>query len=540
MPKPRPPTSSTPDLAPAIYSPATAQVGRGIAVAASLIALGSILSRVLGQLRESMIAGLFARSVESSAFAIASAVPTQLYDLIVGGLVSAALVPVFSTLAERDERELGRVAGTMFTLAILLMLAAVTLAWIAAPQLGALLTLSAGPSPIRETTISLIRWMVPATVFMALAGLITGLLQARRRFLLPAFSTATFNLGIIAGGLIFSSMLGVHSLALGMGIGALGQVLLQAPGLRGMHLRWGLRLNHPDVRRIGKLYLPVLIGLGFSLIGTTVDRALASGVSVGAAAQMRYATALIQLALGVVVSAIALAALPTLARQGMDGAELGEYRRTLALSIKALLLLILPLTALLAGLAFPISALLFQWGNASAADAAAIASALFVYLPTLIAAGIDQPLIFAFYARRNTLLPNLVNGAAITAYLVTALLLVERIGVYGLILGNVVQWWTHAVLMLWFAHRRLDALREQRLGEAVWKGLIASSAAGALCYGLYSMTGIADAKVALLAQIVGIGLAGVVVYGAVASMLRVEVLGIFVQALTHRLRRSQL
>jgi putative peptidoglycan lipid II flippase len=515
-----------------------AQVGRGIAIAAGLIALGNIASRILGQARETIIAHLFGVSVESSAYAIASAVPTTLYDLMVGGLVSAALVPVFSELAERDEQELGRVAGTIFTLATLIMALAAGLIWLVAPWAGTLLTLNTESPLLRDQTISLIPWMLPATIFMALAGLITGLLQARRQFLLPAFSTATFNVGIIVGGLLFSAAYGVQSLAIGMGIGALGQVLLQAPGLRGVPLRPGLDLKHPEVRRIGRLYVPVLIGLSFSLIGIVIDRSLASGVSDGAAAQMRFATTLIQLALGIVATAISLAALPTLARQGVDPANLDEYRRTLALSIKSLLLLLLPVTALMAALAYPITALLFQGGETSPTAAAAIGTALIFYLPSLIAAGVDQPLIFAFYARRNTLLPNLVNGGAIAAYLLVALLTVRHWGVYGLILGNVVQWWVHALLMLWFAHRRLDALRYQRLGEALTKGLIASGVAGALCYGLYLLLADpAQSKIALLGLILGLGSLGLIVYGGVAYLLRLETIFVFGAAIKGRMRR---
>ncbi|HEX6293234.1 MAG TPA: murein biosynthesis integral membrane protein MurJ [Herpetosiphonaceae bacterium] len=515
-----------------------AQIGRGIAIAAALIAIGNIASRLLGQARETIIARLFGVSVESSAYAIASAVPTTLYDLIVGGLVSAALVPVFSELAERDEAELGRVAGTIFTLATLIMATAAGLTWLAAPWLGTLLTLSTNSPMLRSETIDLIPWMLPATIFMALAGLITGLLQARRRFLLPAFSTATFNVGIIVGGLLFSAGYGVRSLAIGMGIGALGQVLLQAPGLRGVPLRLALDLRHPDVRRIGRLYVPVLIGLSFSLIGIVIDRSLASGVSEGAAAQMRFATTLIQLALGIVATAISLAALPTLSRQGADPSDLTEYRRTLALSIKSLLLLLLPVTALMAALAYPITALLFEGGETTAAGAVAIGTALLFYLPSLIAAGIDQPLIFAFYARRNTLLPNLVNGGAIGAYLLVAFLTVRAWGVYGLILGNVVQWWVHALLMLWFAHHRLDALRGQRLGEAVWKGVLASGAAGAICGALYTLVdGPAQGKIMILALIVGLGSLGLGLYLGMAYLLRLEALYAFGAAIGRRMRR---
>lgn len=522
------PTAQQP--APTIAGGTAAQVGRGIAIAALLIAAGNIASRLLGQVRESVIAAQFGLSADSGAFAIASRVPTTLYDLLVGGLVSAALVPVFSELAERDERELGRVASTIFTVALVLMAGLAALVWLAAPALGSVID-----GPIREPTIHLIRWMLPATVFMGFAGLLTGLLQARRSFLLPAFSTATFNLGIIVAALLLAG-LGIRSLAIGMLVGAAGQVLLQLPGTRGVALRPRLELGNPDVRRIGVLYLPVLLGLGFSVAGTFVDSVLAAPLQGGsAAAQMRYATTLVQLALGIVATAISIAALPTLSRQGMDS-DLAQFRATLALSIKGLLYLLIPATALLAALAFPIVSFLFEWNRTTAEQARLIALALLVYLPMLIAAGVDQPLIIAFYARRNTLLPNLVNGGAIAAYLLVALLLVGTLGVYGLILGNVAQWWTHALLMLWFAHTRLDALRGQRLLEAAGKGMLAGVAAGIATFGVYSMLGTPGGKWATFAVIAALGSFGLAVYVLVARLLRLEAQEFVGQALVGRFR----
>jgi len=523
-------------------SAAQPNIGRGIAVAALLIAAGNIASRVLGVVREGTIADVFGVGALASGFAIASLVPTQLYDLLVGGLLSAALIPVFSELAERDERELGRVAGTIFTFTTLLLLGAAALVWLFTPQLGTLLTLGAdgtqpGTALVRTTTTDLIPWMLPATVCMAWAGLITGLLQARRQFLLPAFSAATFNAGIIAGTLLLSARLGVRSVAVGMFIGGLGQVLLQLPGVRGVPLRPSLHLRHPDVRRIGVLYGPVLLGLAFGLGGSIVDRALAAGVGDGAAAQMRFATTLIQFALGVVATAVSLAALPTLARQaGNDEA----FRSTVALSIKALLFLLLPATALLAALAQPVAALVFGGGATQTADVALIGSAMLVYLPMLVAAGVDQPLIVAFYARRNTLLPNLVNGAAIGAYLITAFVLVRPLGVRGLIIGNVLQWWTHAALMLWFAHRRFDALHGQRLGEAAWKGVVASAVAGTASWALLHMINVQTENIfVLLGRLVVIGGLGLVMYLLVAAALRTEALQVFGATIRKRTTNDQ-
>ena len=530
--------------------------GRGIAVAAGLIAAGNIASRIFGQVRESVTAGFFGATgcVDASAYALASRVPTTLYDFIVGGLVSAALVPVFSELADRDQDELGVVAGTVFSTATLLTILTAALAWLFAPAIGTLLTLSAGPSALRETTTSLIRWMLPATVLMAGSGLITGLLQARQQFLLPAFATAVFNVGIILAAWLLSGSLGVHSLAIGMIVGAAFQVLLQLPGLRGARLKPGLRLDHPAVRRIGRLYAPVMIGLGFALFGASVDAALASGAetgarsvcaeagatgaSTGAAAVMRYATTLIQLALGIISSAVALAALPTLSRQGADDTDLDDYRRTLALSLKVVLLLILPATAALAALAQPIIVLLFQHGAFNVTDTQITALALLLYLPSLVAAAVDQPLIFAFYARKNTLLPNLVNGLAIGAYLVVAFATIQALGVYGLILANGMQWGIHAVLMIWFAQRRLSAIRGQGLGAALGQGLLASTAAGLGGFGVARLLGApVETKPEAIVAVACAGLTIGLVYLACARMLRMEALELLTQGVSRRLGR---
>src|SRR5690349_10424912 len=168
-------------------------LARRVALAALLIALGNIVSRLLGVVREAVIAGTFGRGADVATFKAASTIPTILYDLLVSGAISAALVPVLSEYAEGDEAEFWRVASSIINLT-LLALAGVTalLVW----QAPAAVTLLAGgfQAGIREQTIQMVRLLLPAVVFMGLSGLITALLYARQRFLLPAFTTSAFNL----------------------------------------------------------------------------------------------------------------------------------------------------------------------------------------------------------------------------------------------------------------------------------------------------------------------------------------------------------
>jgi putative peptidoglycan lipid II flippase len=512
--------------------PAPGGAFRSVAVAALLISVGSIASRLLGFVREPAIAYYFGRGVSVDAFQLAWTVPNTVYDMLVSGAVAAALVPVFSELAEGERDEFWRVVSAVITIALAALSAITALAVWQAPLIVAALS-QPGQTELQALATPLVRLLMPAVLLMGVSGLVTAVLHAQRRFLLPAFTMAAFNAGMILGLVLLQGRLGVNSLAAGALIGALAQVALQLPGLRGAQLRPSLRLGHPAVRRILRLYAPVALGIGFSIAGTLIDRRLAAGYP-AALGTMRYATTLVQLPLGLVASAVSLAVLPTLSRQSAAADE-GAFRATLAMGLKVVLLLILPATAGLAALAFPIITAIYARGEFGAADVAPTALALLLYLPGLPAAAIDQLLIFAFYARKNTLTPNLIQGAAILCYLAAALpllALAPQLGFMALVIGNSAQWIGHALIAYWLLARAVP-LGGQRLGEATLKGMLASALMAAGAYGVAALTGALPA----LLQVALAGAAGVAVYLGLCLALRVEALGFFLDALRARLRR---
>ena len=514
-------------------APQGGSLARRVALAALLIAVGNIASRVLGVVRESAIAGIFGRGAEVAAFTAASAVPTILYDLLVNGAISAALVPVFSEYAEGDEQTFWRVASTVINLTLIVVTLLTALVIWQAPLAVALLAGGFAPD-IRETATQMVRLLLPAVIFMGLSGLITALLYARQRFLLPSFTTSAYNLGIIVGALALTPALGPFSLVAGVLAGALLQVLLQLPGLRGMAYRPTLDLGHPGVRKIMRLYAPVALGIGFSVAGIVLDRNLASGLGATAIPTMRYATTLIQFPLGLVAAAVSFAVLPTLSRQAA-AAEEESFRATLAMGIKVVLLLILPAAAGLAALSTPIVATVLQRREFTAQDTQATAQALLLYLPGLPAAAVDQMLLFAFYAHKRTLAPNLVQGAAVLVYALTALPLLRLagMGVDALILGNSAQWVAHMLILLALARGlvRLDGLR---LGEALLKCGAASLALGLCAWGLARLLG---PHVGALPQLLIAGGLAAGLYFGLCLLLRVEALDFFVAAVRRKINR---
>lgn len=455
-----------------------------MARAASLIALGNISSRVLGLVRETVIASLFGATGLVSAFRVAQIIPTMLYDLLVGGMVSSALVPVFSEQAEKDKTELWRVSSLLLSLAVMALALVVLLIELAAPQVARLMAGGFDQALLVETT-RLIRITTPAVLFLSLSGIITGLLYALKRFTLPAFTASIFNASIVVVALVGALGFGwgIESLAFGLLLGAFLQVTLQLPGLRDARLHFAVDFQHPALRRIVKLALPVVLGLVISQVAIALDRNLASRTGEQSIAWMQYATTIIQFPLGLIAAAISLAILPTLSRQASEaaanGAGLHQFMDTLAGGLRMVLVLIIPATVALFILAGPVVALLFQRGRFTPFDTQQTALALRFYLLGLTFAAIDQPLVFAYYARQNTLTPALVGLLGVGFYLLAALppTLFRPLQMTDLVLANSVQLSGHALVMLWLVNR-MSALRGRGLGLTTLKAAAAAVTMG--------------------------------------------------------------
>ena len=503
---------------------ATAEAGQGIAGAAGIIALGNVVSRVLGLVRVTIIADLFGATGLVSAYQIAATVPTMIYDLLIQGMLSSALVPVFSEYAAaRMKEELWRVVSVVLGLAAVVLGLFVVVLELLAPQVAWLLGggFEAGLQAVATTSI---RIVVPAILLLGLSGVVTGLLYTLNRFTYPAFGAAVFNAGIILGALLLSSPLGIYSLVIGTVLGAGLQLAIQLPGLRGTRLSFSLDLSHPGLRRIALLYTPIVLGLVISQIQVAIDRNLASRTGEQSIAWMQNATHLIQFPHGLVAVAISLAVLPSLSQLSAT-ADWTGYRRTLATGLRMVVVLICPATVGLFIMAKPITALIFEHGAFTAYDTAWTAFALRCYLLGLVFAAVDWPLNYAFYARQDTLTPASVGVLSVFVYLMVALLLMKPMGMIGLVLADSAKHIAHALTMLALLHRRMGSLRGHGVGITTFKAVLASAVMGALTYWtMVWLQGVMDAS-RLWGELVvvgGTGLTGLMVYGILVTLMGVE------------------
>ncbi|NWF69959.1 MAG: murein biosynthesis integral membrane protein MurJ [Chloroflexi bacterium] len=548
------------------HSPAETQQATNarVARATGVLALGNISSRVLGLAREVVLSNLFGAGAAVDAYRVAVNIITAFYDLLIGGHVNGALIPVLSeVLARKGRNELWRLVSilcSLVTVALALLVIAIV---VFAPQI---VTLN-GSGFDAETTrlaIDLLRLTAPALLFLSLFAVLSGTLYALRMFHWPAFAGALFNGTIVLVTLVFVSppqftaqmdglMIGwtqarapeaITITALGWLAGALAQVFLQLPGLRGAAVRFTLVWRHPALRQIARLYAPVIFSL---VLDTLVIRQfsynLASQTGTGSIGYMGWATTLIQFPQGLVATAISIAILPTLARQAALIADSGEqaFKDTLGLGLRLATTLIVPAAVGLFVLAVPIVALIFQHGAFTAHDTAMTALALRLYLVGLPFAALDLLLVYAFYARQDTLTPALVGLLSLAVYMVVAVALLPTYGLFSLMIADSVKHIVHASVSAYLLWRRLKGLGGQRLALTFVKvGLAAVGLALVTRTALVLLVGVWGIQSFWLEAltVVVAGGTGSLVYLGAAWTLRVEELRWLLAMLRQRLGRG--
>lgn len=460
-----------------------------VAGATGILALGNILSRVLGLIRETVLTFLFGATAAVDAFQVAIIVPKALYDLLIGGHVNGAIVPVLSEVVTlQGRKELWRVVSILMSLVATILLGLVLLLQVFASQIVALTASGADAATLALAT-DLLRLTSPALLSFGLFAIFSGTLYALKSFTLPAFAGVVFNASIVIVTLIFAPPLeilltdsvehayllpvsvgrapeGVTAVAAGWFLGAFMQMLLQLPGMRGAKLRFTVNWRHPALRSIALLYAPVMFSLIMdTLIMRPFSYNLASQTGDGSIAYMNWSTTLIQFPQGLVATAISIAILPTLAGYAvMPGlAGLQSFKDTLGLGLRLATTLIIPATVGLFVLATPIIVLVFEHGAFTSEMTAVTTLALRLYLIGLPFAAIDLLLVYAFYARKDTMTPALIGVFSLAVYMVIAAAGLSRFGLFSLMLADSAKHITHAVISALLLRRRIQGFGQQRL-----------------------------------------------------------------------------
>jgi putative peptidoglycan lipid II flippase len=390
----------------------------------------TMISRVLGLVRDMSINAAFGANGATDAFWVAFRIPNFMRRLFAEGSFSTAFVPVFTEVKERGSHAdlknlMSRVSGTLG--GVLLVITALGI--IFAPQVTTLFSPGAIDEPRKfELTVELLRLTFPFLLFVSLTALSGGALNSFHRFGLPALTPVILNLCMIAGALWLSKRLQTPILAMGWAIMVAGvlQLLFQLPALRGLDLltlpRWGW--SHPDVRKIMRLMVPTLFGSSVAQINLLFDTVIASYLIVGSQSWLSQADRFLELPLGVFGVALGTVILPSLSRHHVTTDKAG-FSRALDWGLRITLLIAVPAMFGLMLLAEPLVATLFQHGHWTAHDTDMATLSITALSFGLPAFALVKVLLPAFYARQDTRTPVRAGVASmLTNMLLNVLFLV--------------------------------------------------------------------------------------------------------------------
>jgi putative peptidoglycan lipid II flippase len=450
-------------------NPTVSSSTRQIVRAATLVMALFLLSRIAGLAREMIIGARFGTSAEMDAYLAAFRVPDLLFQLVAGGALGSAFIPVFTgCLTRRDLTGAWRVFSAVTNLVLIVLTGLALLAALAAPWLVSTI-LAPGFSPEQQAlTVSLMRWMLVSTVVFGVSGIVMGVLNSFQHFLLPALAPLIYNLSIIAAALFLAPSLGVYALVIGVVAGSLLHLDVQLFGLwwYGARYRATLGLRDPNVREVGRLMAPRVLGLAVVQINFWVNTLLASGLAVGSISALNYAWLLMLLPQGIAAQAVATAAFPTFAALEARGRH-DELRHTVSSTLRGVLFLTIPAAAGLFVWRVPLIRLLLERGEFTARSTEMTAAALAFYAFGLIGHSVVEIVARAFYAVHDTRTPVAVGVGAMALNVLLSVMLIVPMQHAGLALANTLATSIEMVLLVWLLARRLAGLEWEQLATTI-------------------------------------------------------------------------
>ena len=519
--------------------------GQIVLDASLILAVTAVASRLLGWVRLVVIGSQFGASKELDAYFAAFLIPDAIFQLVVAGALFTALVPVFVSYRARDqEAEAWRVASSVVNILVLGLAGVALLMAIFAPVLVPIVA-PGFDAPTTALTVRLTRIMLLSPIFIGLGAVVTGLLNTYDRWAVPAMAPLVYNLSIIFAAIFVAPILGVEALAVGVAVGSLLHLAIQLPSLAAVGQRYDLTLGlrHPGVRRVALLTAPRTLGLAAGQINLIVSTVLASGLAQGSVAAYNYAFQLSMIPAGVVGVSIAVALFPTLSRDAALG-RLSEIRRQVAGSLRIIMFIALPITAIMVVLAEPITGVFFQYGLFDARAASRTAGALVFFAVGLAANSAVHVLVRAFYAMHDTRTPVLWAILAVVVNVPLMVWLVGPMGIGGLALALSLTATGEAIGLIWALRGRIHSIEGASIARSVARAGVAAAAAALLMLGGLEVVhsafaGLEGTGLGRLAVLLALAGAGLAIYVLVAGAMRSPELAQLREMAGRRLRRGR-
>lgn len=509
-----------------------------ITIAAGLVALSSLASRLLGVLRDRILAGEFGAGTTLDIYYAAFRIPDLVFNLVVLGALSAGFIPIFTSLMKEDKPDNQAAWGLANNVLNYLFLGIGGLSLLGivfAPLLMRVIAPGFGPEE-QIVAVNLSRIMFLSPLFLGISGIMGGILQSFKRFLVYSLSPILYNLGIIIGALYFTDTWGVYGLAWGVILGAVLHMGVQIPTVYQLGFRYSWRIRRSDeaTAKIGRLMIPRTLSLAVGQINLVIITAIATGLSSGSLAIFNFANNLQSFPIGIFGISFAIAAFPALSAAASNNQELEKnFSRTL----RQILFFIVPATVFIIALRAQIIRVVLGTGNFDWEDTVLTMNTLGFFALSLFAQASIPLLTRMFYARQDSATPFYIGLVTVGLNVFLAVILAPGLGVSGLALAfslaNIVNF---IMLWLWLS-AKIGSLDIANILNSVLKFTAGAVLAGATVqivkvavWPFIDMSRFSGVFIQLAASL---GLGGAVYLGA-CYVLKSEELAGFVAALRQR------
>ena len=487
------------------------------------MAVATLLAKACGLIRDSMIAGYFSAGMETDAFMTATKLPTMLFDMVIGGVISASFIPIFTSVKESK----GKAHADKFASRFIMMIVsvAVVIALLGIVFSDNLVTLLApgfeGEKHALTSTLSAI--MFPMIIFTGLAFSFVGLLQSYGEYNIPAIISLVSNVAIIAYFPLFADKFGIHGLAYTMLVAWSLQVIVQIPSLIKFKFRFrpDLKLADPDIKAALSLAGPMLISTWVQPLYSVINSRLASGIN-GAPTTLELANRLYVVMTGVFSFVVTNLIFPKAAKANAENDE-KQARELIITSLKSMAFILLPLTMGIIILASPITSIIYEHNRFDSHSVLNVANALRCYSVGMVALGINEVLSKYFFSMKNSRTPMRNSIISIVINIVLAYILFAAFKTPGLALAAAGGSVCNAVL-------NAISLRDKKLfGKNEWlcvcKMLFGSLLMGAFVWGVYALAGnILSGFVGNIVLCGICGIVGIIVYFASAYLMKIDII----------------
>jgi putative peptidoglycan lipid II flippase len=453
---------------------------RRLAQAALVVLTGFMLSRLLGLVRNIVIAAHFGTGSEFDAYVAAIALPDLVFQVLVGGAVGSAFIPVFKRYqAEGEQAEAWHLTSSVINIFVLVAGGSALLLGIFARPIMDIWVAGADP-PFRDLVASLTRILLISPAIFAASTFCSSVLNSYHRFAVAAMAPLLYNVSIILAAIFLSGPFGIYGLALGAVAGASAHLLIQLPFCLRLGMQWRPTVDfaHAGVREVARLFAPRVLGLGVVQLNQVLSGiVLASFLGAASIGYLNYAWQMIMMPLALAM-AVGTAVFPTLSEDSVLHNS-ARFQQVFLLSLRMILFLTIPASIGLMVLGQPVIRLFFEHRQFGPDSTAGTAYAMVFYAIGLAGHATVEIVDRVFYARHDTRTPVFVATTAVGLNVVASLILMQTpLGFGGLALANSLAALTEASLLIWLISQRMPAVRLDALGLSAARVLAASLVMG--------------------------------------------------------------